>query len=645
MKPSTLHQPFFLKVLLPCLVLFQVLLVQYSKGQTLDKTISVQYKNASLATVLADMRKKHGIAFSFSSSRLPLDRRMSISASNQPLSSVLDEICRSGDLEYRMVGNMIVLKRKNEKPHPVRIPSKSKSSPKRNPESGTTNLPATPGGPFASSELIPPPQFEPEIDTTEKYEDVDARLKKAFESENQNLTRNYLSQVDAAMELGDTAMLRQAKSEFRQWKNNLKTEYEEVKAELKDTFRKWRKSDPGADSVKKEIPVQISFVPPLSTNGPDNKYITNNLSFNVLSGYSGGVNGAEVGGLLNMIRGNVEGAQVAGLGNLVKGRMDGAQVAGLFNIQQEAMEGVQVAGLLNLSGSTQTEAVQVAGFMNLINGDLDGAQTAGFLNLNKGSLHGVQVAGFMNQSGGPVDGAQVAGFFNLNQGNTRGSQIAGFMNLSPGSVVGSQVAGFMNQTRNLRGVQVAGFLNQARNVHGSQIGFINIADSVSGVQVGLFNFARNGYRRLDLYAGDVMRYNATFRMGTRGFHTLFSGGVNPDKKPTWAYGVGFGTILKFSNHVDLHFDALCQQVLDDRNKYTENLNLLNQGKILLAWAPRKRTAIFAGPVAHVAVSRVRELETNRINPSFIPSNTAYNQLEGGKTRVAIWLGWNAGIRF
>jgi hypothetical protein len=341
----------------------------------------------------------------------------------------------------------------------------------------------------------------------------------------------------------------------------------------------------------------------------------------------------------------VEGAQVAGLGNLVKGKMDGAQVAGILNIQQDALEGVQVAGLLNMSGSTETEAVQVAGFMNLANGNLDGVQSAGFLNLNRGSFHGVQAAGFMNQTGGPVDGAQLAGFFNLNQGNLRGPQMAGFLNISSGSVLGIQLAGFMNQSRNIQGAQVAGFLNQARNVHGSQIGIINIADSVTGVQVGLFNFARNGYRRLDLYAGDVMRYNATFRMGTLGFHTLFSGGVNPDKKPTWAYGLGFGTILKFSNHVDLHFDALCQQVLDDRDKYTENLNLLNQGKILLAWAPRKRTAIFAGPVAHVAVSRVRELETNRINPSFIPSNTAYNELEGGKTRVVIWLGWNAGIRF
>lgn len=620
-----------------------------AKAQVLDRNITVQYRNTSLATVLADLRKKYGLAFSFSSSRLPLDRRVNVVATNQPLTSVLEEICQTGEMEYQLVGNVIVLKRKSEKPKKVR-PAKVKPAESKNATSSQNAAPANEiSGPFASNELIPKPHLETESipDSGENLDDVEGRLKKAFESENQNLTRNYLSQMDAAMELGDTSMIRQAKSELRQWRASLKKEYDDVKAELQHAFRKWNAdtSDQATDSVKKEIPVQVSFVPPLSTNGPENKNRVNQVSFNVLAGYSGGVNGAEFGGMLNLVRGDVQGAQIAGIANLVKGKMEGAQVAGLLNIQQEEMEGAQIAGFANLSGSTRSEALQVAGFMNGLNGDLNGSQMAGFLNLNKGSLHGLQISGFMNQCGGPVDGAQIAGFLNLNQGNLQGPQVAGFLNISSGSAIGTQVAGFMNQSRNLRGVQVAGFLNRAKNVHGSQIGVINLADSISGVQFGLFNFARNGYRRMDLYAADVMRYNATFRMGTRQFHTLFSGGVNPDKKPTWAYGLGFGTILKLHSHLDLHFDALCQQVLDNRDQYTENLNLLNQGKILLAWAPRKRTALFAGPVVHVAVSRVRELETNRINPSFIPSHTYYNQLEGNKTRVAIWLGWNAGIRF
>jgi len=47
---------------------------------------------------------------------------------------------------------------------------------------------------------------------------------------------------------------------------------------------------------------QRSFVPGLSTNGRLSGEIVNNLSFNVLAGYTGGTRGFELGGLLNINR-------------------------------------------------------------------------------------------------------------------------------------------------------------------------------------------------------------------------------------------------------------------------------------------------------------------------------------------------------
>ncbi|GGA91783.1 hypothetical protein [Puia dinghuensis] len=93
-------------------------------------------------------------------------------------------------------------------------------------------------------------------------------------------------------------------------------------------------------------PVQLSLVPGLSSNGPQNAQIINNCSINVIGGCSGGLNGLELGGVFNIDKQKVKGCQAAGVFNLVRDSVTGTQFAGVFN-KASAVEGAQIAGVIN----------------------------------------------------------------------------------------------------------------------------------------------------------------------------------------------------------------------------------------------------------------------------------------------------------
>jgi hypothetical protein len=170
-------------------------------------------------------------------------------------------------------------------------------------------------------------------------------------------------------------------------------------------------------------PVQVSFTPGLSTNGKMNAQVNNNFSLNVLGGYSGGVNGMELGGLFNLDKKSVKYLQIAGLFNIVGGAVTGLQVAGINNTVLDSVNGVQLAG-----------------YYNHVMADMHGLQVSGGVNFTLKKTRGLQVAGTGNISG-IVDGVQIAGLFNF--------------------------------TKKLHGVQI-GLVNIADSSDGYSIGLINV---------------------------------------------------------------------------------------------------------------------------------------------------------------------------
>jgi hypothetical protein len=94
--------------------------------------------------------------------------------------------------------------------------------------------------------------------------------------------------------------------------------------------------------------VQFSLLPYIGTNRRISGAIVNRISINAIAGYSNGVNGIELGTLLNISKNDVKGFQFAGLGNITGGNTKGVQTAGLFNRNVGNVSGVQLSCLSNI---------------------------------------------------------------------------------------------------------------------------------------------------------------------------------------------------------------------------------------------------------------------------------------------------------
>ena len=94
---------------------------------------------------------------------------------------------------------------------------------------------------------------------------------------------------------------------------------------------------------------QISFAYPIGSNGTNSMEYSNNFSFNILYGLNGGVNGVEIGSILNYNKGEVNGFQLSGVSNINIGNSKGFVLSGVSNICIDSTSGVLISGLLNYS--------------------------------------------------------------------------------------------------------------------------------------------------------------------------------------------------------------------------------------------------------------------------------------------------------
>lgn len=349
-------------------------------------------------------------------------------------------------------------------------------------------------------------------------------------------------------------------------------------------------------------PFQVTFVPPIGTNGVQSHKITNQFSFNMLIGVNGGVDGFELGGLINTIKGNVEGAQISGFGNLVTGNVNAAQIGGFFNINGGYTEGLQLAGFTNIVGDS-TKSLQVAGFGNLC---------------------------------GQSQGAQISGFGNI-AGNMDGLQIGGFGNIS-GNITGVQGAGFTNIAGNIDGLQAAGFLNLAGNVKGVQIaGFLNICDSIDGIPIAPISIVKkNGYIRAEFWTNEMFFLNASFNIGVRKFYTIYTLGYKPGLDDyNWSFGFGAGTSFSLGENTSFDPQANVTHFFTDLWK---SYNQLNQIRLNFNYQVSENLGIFAGPSFNLLISEFEE------DASYIAPDWSFN-FTSGRNALKGWFGFNLGLRF
>ncbi|RYG04719.1 MAG: hypothetical protein EOO02_05460 [Chitinophagaceae bacterium] len=332
---------------------------------------------------------------------------------------------------------------------------------------------------------------------------------------------------------------------------------------------------------------QASLTPGLSTNGMLNGQVINTFSFNLLGGYSGGVNGVEVGGLFNINKKDVRFVQVGGIFNIVGGSVEGVQVGGVHNAVLGGGAGVQVGGVNNYIG---------------------------------GEFKGIQVSGVYNHVDGEVKGIQIGGVANYGNKTLRGMQIGGVANINRGEA---------------KGVQIGGVLNYTRKLSGLQIGLINICDSSNGYSIGLINIVAKGYHKLVFSTNDVMTANVAFKTGNRKLYSILLGGMNTDdKQKIYSYGYGVGTERMIARWLSVSPEVTSQYL---HLGSWDHLNLLNKLNLNVNLRFGKHFALFGGPSFNVYYSN----QPTAV-PDFKFDIVSSNQYDFGD-KVKGWFGWNAGI--
>lgn len=351
--------------------------------------------------------------------------------------------------------------------------------------------------------------------------------------------------------------------------------------------------DKNTDTLSDIRPFQLSLVPFIGTEGTyagENIY---KVSLNIFGGFTGGVDGIELGGFLN--------------------------------INQYSMTGLQGSG-----------------FGNVVNGPVSGLQASGFGNVITGNMEGIQAAGFGNVTADRMEGIQIAGFGNVTGGNSAAIQAAGFGNVTGGRIAGIQMAGFGNMANEIEGIQMAGFLNMAKKVTGLQLGFINVADTIDGLPIGFLSIVRTGYRKLELTAGDAMNLSVGFKIGVRRFYNIFSFGTQfTGVDQVFAWGYGIGSEFNMTDNRYLNTEILSHRLMEEGWWDHLWMNMLHQARVTYARPLNERWQIFAGPALNFHM--VRDTENSNFTDGLAPYELFSFRVRDTRTRV--WLGINAGIRF
>lgn len=267
---------------------------------------------------------------------------------------------------------------------------------------------------------------------------------------------------------------------------------------------------PTADSLVHSF-FQFSMIPPLSTHGMLGSQYINQVSLNMIGGYTGGVNGFEMGGVFNINKKDVRGFQMAGVFNLVRGYAAGLQMAGVSNTVLGEVSGLQMGGVGNWAGNAK------------------GGQLAGVINVAK-RWRGVQAAGVLNTAA-----------------ESRGVQLAGVLNRSS-KRTGSQLAGVLNIGGKVTGIQLAGL--------------INVADS-SDYPIGLINIIKNGRKSFSVGSDESGLAALTFRSGGRVLYGVAGIGYYlNDRELSYAMEAGIGAHLIDSKSFSLDAEAVNRHSTD-----------------------------------------------------------------------------------
>ncbi len=84
----------------------------FSQSDLLSKKVSVNVKNEQLSVVLENINEKYNINFSFSNDLITEDIKVTLKAKNKPLKTVLKKLLNDKQIEFLVVENHVIIKKK-----------------------------------------------------------------------------------------------------------------------------------------------------------------------------------------------------------------------------------------------------------------------------------------------------------------------------------------------------------------------------------------------------------------------------------------------------------------------------------------------------------------------------------------------------
>lgn len=582
----------------------------------LRKTISLQVTKQRLDQVLEIMSNTGNFYFSYNSTIIKRDSLITVNLSNQPVKEILLYILKDG-YEFIESGNYIIIRRK-----PISAAAVIKQAPTADKLYFIAGyvIDETTGEKINEASVYEPGQLSSDLTDAKgsfklklrsKYKTASLVVSKQFykdtiitiepklnqeliiaiKPEETNATLVTVSPEDYF--LPDSIIVETPGGQKQLY---TKTSTDTIKVQKSRIGKLLLSSRQKIQSINlKNFLVnrnfQLSLTPMIGTQGKLSPQITTRASFNILGGYTGGVDFIELGGL--------------------------------FNINKKNVKYLQGAGLFNYTGGT-VKGIQLAGIHNQVLDSVSALQAAGVSNFVKSNFKGLQLAGVYNHVTGDMNGLQAAGVGNFSKNNIRGFQVAG-------------VANFSN--KEIKGAQIAGVINYAKKLKGVQIGLINIADSSDGFSFGLINFVKKGYHKLSISTNEVANLNVALKTGTYKFYTILQAGINlSNNQKLYSFGYGIGNDTRLGKKVSIITELSSQSLYLGTWAY---LNLQNKLSLNVQWQPVKGVSAYAGPSFSVFVS---DQKTSVAGYKFPVPGTTYNRFDFSN-RTKGWIGFTAGINF
>lgn len=659
-----------MKKLFTFFLLLSIIQVFAQNRPPLERIISIKISNERLDNALKIIASAGNFSFSYNPDEFSVEKRVSVSAQSQAVREILSDIF-GNTATFKNRNNYIILKKANEEPQkdffvmgyvsdgetglkiekasiyePVTLASAISNQygyyrlkiPKelnnvnllvrkqnyqderiliRSKQDKTLNI-----------KLLAIPKL-PKVDTIARLISfkIDSLPNKKLDS--LPVIQPVITKIEP-IEAKDSIIIEIPKIDYQEYWNTAKQQFQITQRRLTDWFIT-TKQNIHLDNIRDTIyrPAQISFLPFIGTNHYLSGNVINNVSVNIIGGYSLGVRSLEIGGVFNVVRGKVYGVQAAGFTNLVGQDVKGVQMAGFGSVNGRNFYGVQASGFGNLNGGS-TGGIQMAGFGNASFKNLSGIQAAGFGNFVLQDTHAsIQAAGFGNATIGNTNGLQVAGFGNFTGKNLKGIQIAGTVNYVGGTMSGLQISVF-------------NYSQKAKS--GYQIGLFNFAkENENCIPIGLLSFARKGgYKRLEIAADEVNWFNLTFKTGVKRFYNILTAGYNfgMTDKPDFSLGYGLGTAWKLNRTFWLNFDVVSSHIQQNGNYW--NLRQHSKASLGLEIHATRHIALFVSPTINFLASKDEGIDLGKLNNWKISEKQGY--YFGQRATLTSWVGLQGGIR-